>query len=73
MDINKIGLHKLAQWSYDTDYWQFVKDMGFKDFTEDYCSGKFMEMQDNFTRWLGSLSEKYLENLAEAINNKEMI
>ena len=71
MDINKVGLYKLAQWSYDVDYWQFVKDMGFKDFTESYCTEKFLMMQRNFTGWVGTLSEKYLENLAEAINDKE--
>ena len=70
MDINEVGLYKLTQWAYDTDYDQFVDDMKFEDFTEDYCYEKFKYMQDNFAGWIGGLSKQYLKNLAVAINSK---
>ena len=70
-DINEVGLNKLCQWCYDTDYEQFVKDMGFEHFTDDYSHGKFKDMQNCLSAFIGSLSKKYAGNLAEAINNKE--
>ena len=69
-NISAIGIDKLTQWCYDTDYKQFVKDMGFEDFTEDYNHEKFRYMQTRLAMWLGSLSEEYLKNLVTAINNK---
>ena len=70
-DINEVGLNKLCQWCYDTDYEQFVKDMGFEHFTDDYSHGKFKDKQNCLSAFIGSLSKKYAGNLAEAINNKE--
>ena len=68
--LNAKMLHNIAQWSYDADYHMFRSDLNMKGFTDDYVHGKFHEMQANFSRFLGSLSNTYLENLAEAINNR---
>ena len=70
--MNKRDLDKLVRWAVDTDKKKFAEDAyGITgtayDRTDDYISGKFKQMQNDFIMWLGGLDGKNRVRLARNI------
>ena len=74
--MNRHDLDRLARWAFDTDKKKFAEDaygiVGTTyDRTDDYISGKFKQMQNNFIMWLGGLDSKNRGRLARNITFNE--
>ena len=70
--MNKRDMDKLVRWAVDTDKKKFAEDAyGITgtayDRTDDYISGKFKQMQNDFIMWLGGLDGKNRVRLARNI------
>ena len=74
--MNKHDLDKLVRWAVDVTPMKFAEDAyGITgtayDRTDDYISGKYSLMHENFIMWLGSLDAKNRARLANHITFDE--
>ena len=70
--MNSRDIDKLVRWAVDSDLKTFAEDAyGITgtayDRTDDYISGKYSMMHENFIMWLGSLDGKNRIRLARNI------
>ena len=74
--MNKHDLNKLVRWAVDVTPMKFAEDAygvtgTAYDRTDDYISGKYRQMHENFIMWLGGLDGKNRVRLANHITFDE--
>ena len=74
--MNKHDLNKLVRWAVDVTPMKFAEDAygvtgTAYDRTDDYISGKYRQMHENFIMWLGGLDAKNRVRLANHITFDE--
>ena len=74
--MNKRDIDRLVRWAVDSDLQKFSEDAygitgsAFDRMNQgdDYLSGKFKQMQNNFIMWIASLDGRNRERLARAVD-----
>jgi len=69
--MNKKDINKLIRWAVDTDGFKFAKEIYQRNEPDEYTTGKFRGMQDNFIHWIANLDGNNRQRLANAINKME--
>ena len=74
--MNKHDLNKLVRWAVDVTPMKFAEDAygvtgTAYDRTDDYISGKYRQMHENFIMWLGGLDGKNRARLENHITFDE--